>query len=211
MTKKFIKYFVFIGVILLVAWNSIYFRKLDNMKQSNSQKGFNTHQYARVFFNDKLLPRLDSAVEFSSLLRRLKVDPAGAFSNYSNALAIGNIKYFLIKGEGKINAIDENEVAIMTNDSAKQTFTIATEFVYGNAIRDASGLVSLNSFSSTADMNSVSEEINKIVRTEVLPVFKAKAKAGDNIKFAGAIELNQAHLKLDSIEVLPIKLTIINR
>jgi len=211
MTKKFIKYFVFIGVILLVAWNSIYFRKLDNMRQSNSQKGFNAHQYARVFFNDKLLPRLDSAVEFSSLLRRLKADPAGAFSTYSHALDIGNIKYFLIKGEGQINAIDENEVAITTNDSAKHMFTIATEFVYGNAIRDASGLVSLSSFSSTSDMNSVSEEINKIVRTEVLPVFNAKAKVGDNIQFAGAIELNQAHLKLDSIEVLPIKLTIINQ
>ena len=117
----------------------------------------------------------------------------------------------LIKGDGKINAIDENEVAITTNDSAKQTFTIAIEFVYGNAIRDASGLVSLNSFSSTTDMNSFSEEINKIVRTEVLPGFKTKAKAGDNVKFAGAIELNQAHLKLDSIEVVPIKLTITNQ
>jgi hypothetical protein len=61
------------------------------------------------------------------------------------------------------------------------------------------------------DFNNVSAEINKIVRTEVLPSFKEKGKVGDSVIFSGAIELNQAHLNLDHIEVAPISLKLINK
>jgi predicted lipoprotein len=86
--------------------------------------------------------------------------------------------------------------------------SIATEFVYGNAIRDASGLVNLNEFANTTEFNDVSECINKIIRNEVLPPFARNAKQGDRIKFTGAIELNQIHLDLKTIEVVPIQLSI---
>jgi predicted lipoprotein len=124
-------------------------------------------------------------------------------------LGIGNIRYFLVKGEGMIKAIDENTTTISyTSDTTQKQLDIATEFVYGNAIRDASGLININEFNSTMDFNNVSAEINKIVRTEVLPSFKTKAKVGDKVRFSGAMELNQAHLNLDRIEVIPISLEI---
>jgi hypothetical protein len=59
------------------------------------------------------------------------------------------------------------------------------------------------------DFNTVSSEINKIVRTEVLPPFKAMVKNGDSIQFAGALELNKAHLNVEDMEVIPVQLKII--
>lgn len=209
MQKKVIKYGLSGFLLLFLAYHSVYFKKLDEVKLASSSKGFDAPAYARNFYN-KLLPRTDSAIETGRLLSLLKSEPDSAFRNYAHALDIGNVRYFLVQGEGTILSLDENAVTVsLKNDSLKADVKIATEFVYGNAIRDAAGLVNLNDFSSTSDFNAVSEETNKIVRKEVIPAFKAKAKEGSDIRFWGAIELNQKHLTLDSIEVIPIRLLIL--
>ncbi|MEZ4904482.1 MAG: DUF2291 family protein [Spirosomataceae bacterium] len=124
---------------------------------------------------------------------------------HSFATAIGSIRYFLIKGEGVITAINEDDIVVKTNHNR---LSIATEFIYGNALRDASGLFDITAFSNTTDINNVSSELNKIVRTTVAAPFKAKAKVGDTIRFGGAIELNKERLNLTNIEVIPASLTI---
>ena len=209
MQKKVIKYTISGLLLLFLAYKSVYFKKLDEVKIA-SAKSFDATSYAQNFYRNRLLPRTDSAIEISSLLSLLKTVPDSTFKHYAHALDIGNIRYFLVRGEGTIASLDEDAVSLsLDKDSAKSKIKIATEFVYGNAIRDASGLINLNDFSNTADFNSVSEETNKIVRKEVVPAFKAKVQQGSRVKFSGAIELNQAHLNLDSIEVIPIQLTVL--
>ena len=88
---------------------------------------------------------------------------------------------------------------------------IATEYIFGNAVRDASGAIDINTFSNSMDFNNVSAEINRIIREKVIPPFRCKVKKGDRVEFTGAIELNQEHLKLDRIEVIPVSLKILNR
>ena len=155
---------------------------------------------------------LNNAVDINSLRAMLLADINKTFDTHSHALGIGNVKYFLIKGEGEITCINENDVTILVKaDSAQHAYTIATEFVYGNALRDASGLISLNEFNSTMDINNVSEETNKIVRNEVLPPFKKTIKKGDVVQFFGAIELNKEHLDVENIEIIPISLKITNQ
>lgn len=210
MQKKVVKYSVFIIVLLFLGYNSIYFRKLDEVNGAASSQKFDAPAYARSFY-DQLNARLDSAVEMGKLLALLKTEPAKAFNEHSNALSIGNVRYFLVHGEATVTAVYDDAISISLPDSAmKSTVTIATEFIYGNAIRDASGLVDLKDFTNTADFNNVSEEINKIVRRDVIPPFKKEVKKGDAILFSGAIEMNKAHINIDSIEIIPIKLSIKN-
>lgn len=82
------------------------------------------------------------------------------------------------------------------------------EYVFGNALRDAPGLIKINDFTNTMDLNNIAAEVDKIIRTEVLPPFKSSVKKGDTITFAGAFELNQEHINLDKIEILPVALKI---
>jgi len=58
------------------------------------------------------------------------------------------------------------------------------------------------------DLNNIAAEVDKIVRLEVLPPIKSKVKTGDKLTFAGAFELNQEHINLDKIEVIPVVLKI---
>lgn len=207
--RKLFKYFIGATILLELAYNSVYFKKLSEVKAASSL--FDAKAYARNYFDNKLLPSLANAVEISQLLPLLENSKDQSFNKYSHALGIGNIGYFLVRGEGEVISVNENDVSILIKvDTGQRTLKIATEFVFGNAIRDAPGKIDINEFANTMDFNNVSAEINKIVRTEVLPSFKSTAKKGDIIQFAGAIELNREHLNTNDIEIVPVQLKILN-
>ena len=210
MKAKAIRYIIFIVVIVIVAFNSVYFKKLDEVKASQSAKDFNPVAYAQTFWTNKLMPGLARAIDITRLTNMLSTNPATTFDTYSHALGIGNLRYFLVKGKGIITSVNEDDISVLLqSDTTKQTITIAIEYIFGNAIRDATGLININEFNNTMDFNNVSAELNKIIREKVLPSFKQQAKKGNTIEFTGAIELNKEHLDLSEIEIVPIEIKIL--
>jgi predicted lipoprotein len=208
---KAVKYIITVGVIILVAYHSVYFKKLDEVKAVLSAKEFNAPAYAQKYWSDKLIPNLGKAIEITRLSTLLLSDPTKTFDNYSHALGIGNLRYFLVRGRGQIESVNEDDVTVlMEGDSSKRTIIIATEYIFGNAVRDATGAININEFENTMDFNNVSAEINKIIRERVLPPFKKQAHKGILIEFTGAIELNKEHLDLQNIEVLPVEIKLMN-
>ena len=205
MIKKAIKYILAILLVLFIASNSIYFKKLSDVKAS-VVKQFDAAKYARNYLNTQLIPYAGKAPQADELLALLKSSPDNAFKAYSHGLDIGNIRFFMVQGQGTVTAVDENDVYVLTGDN--QTIKIAMEYIFGNALRDAPGLININDFTNTMDLNNIAAEVDKIVRAEILPPFKNKVKKGDKISFAGAFELNQEHINLDKIEVIPVMLKI---
>ena len=201
--RTWLKYVAGSILLLIVAYNSVYFKKLDEVKAAAGKK-FDATAFAKTFLANQLTPKLNSAPTINNLIELFLKDKDKTFNTYSHATAIGNVRYFLVKGEGTITAINENDVTVQTG---KESIIIATEFIYGNALRDASGLFDITAFTNTADINNVSSELNKIIRNDVATPFKTKAKVGDKIQFSGAIELNKERLNLKNIEVIPALLT----
>ena len=207
MTSKVLKYGIWIIIILFLGYHSVYFKKLEG--KSSAAGKFDAKEYAQTFWKEKLTPELSKAIELNNLIALLKTNPTQTFDKHSHALGIGNIRFFLVRGEGKITAINENDISVLVKSNAAQMPTkLIAEYVFGNAVRDASGLLDINEFTNMNDFNSISEELNKIVRTKVLPPVKANAKKGMKIQWVGAIELNREHLDLDDIEVVPIEIKI---
>lgn len=207
--RKTVKYVVVIGVILLVAYNSVYFKKLSEVKAAGTAKQFDAVAYAHNYLYNKLPPALNNALQVNDLTAMLQANPNRTFEKYSHALGIGNLRFFLVKGEGQVTEVgDDATWVLVKKDTVAQVIKVATEYVFGNAIRDASGLININEFNNTMDFNNVSAEINKSIRKDVLPAFKSGVKKGSIVQFTGAIELNRVHLKLDNIEVVPIRLAI---
>jgi len=205
MMKKAIKYILAIILVLFIASNSIYFKKLSDVK-AYAAKQFDAAKYARNYLTTQLIPAADKAPQADELLALLKSSPDTAFKTYSHGLDIGNIRFFMVQGQGTVTAVDENDIYILTKN--KQALKIAIEYVFGNALRDAPGLININDFTNTMDLNNIAAEVDKIVRAEILPPFKNKVKTGDKLTFAGAFELNQEHINLDKIEVIPVVLKI---
>ncbi len=203
--KKGIKYAILLLIIVFLGYNSVEISKLSNLKAS--VKVFDAKAFAKDMLTKKLPREAGKVIEYDELIKQLKAAPAEAFAKKGRALTLGSIRFFMVKGIAEITAIDENEVQILTEGNNQPS--IAIEYVFGNNLRDASGLIDLSDFDNTGDLNNVSSEINKIVRTEVVPPFRSSAKVGYKVEFLGAIELNEAHLNLNNIEIMPASLKIL--
>ena len=207
--NKYIKYLLLIVVIGLVAYKSVYIKKLSTMVKATGDK-FDAVGLSKKLWEEKLPAKLDSAMELTEFIKSVQLNPSDAFSKHSNALGIGNYRYALVKTGAVVTELgdDDNTLQINSGDSV-MIVKLATEFIYGNAIRDASGLVDVKDFPNTMDLNNISEELNRTVRKTVLPSFKEKVKKGDKINVTGAIEINKAHLRWTGLEIIPIRLQIV--
>ncbi len=201
-----LKYGIGLVILAAVAGNSVYFKKLDSIKAASADK-FDAASYANNYVF-KVLPRLSAkAIPYDRLLAGLQSAPQKTFDAYSHALDIGSVRFFLVKGSGKIVNIDSDDIYLQS-DSGHQTIKIAIEYIFGNAVRDASGLIHINDFNSTADLNNISAQADKIIREQIVPPFKAAAKKGDEIEFMGAVELNSSRLATNDAGIIPVSLKI---
>src|SRR5687768_16686533 len=135
--KKVIKYLLLLIVIALVGYKSVYLKKLSTMGTEGSQK-FNAGAFTSKLWNEKRPARLDSAIELTALIAAIQAKPEDGFRKYSNAMAIGNYRYSLVRFTGKAAVINEDDIVMQVNHAdSLLVLHMATEFIYGNAIRDA--------------------------------------------------------------------------
>ena len=207
--NRYVKYLLLIVVIGLVAYKSVYVKKLSKMTVATDEK-FDAVTFSKKLWEEKLSAKLGSTVQLAIFIKAAQSNPPDAFSKYTNALGIGNYRYALLKAEGIVTDINEDDITLQVKlDDSLMAVKLATEFIYGNAIRDASGLVDVKDFPNTMDLNNISEELNKMVRKTVLPPFKAAVKKGDKILVTGAIEIHKEHIKWNELEIIPVKLQIV--
>lgn len=204
--RKPIKYLLGTAAIALVGYNSIYFRKLSDVRNAEKALDFDAKAYAENFLHTTLPAHPDKAIDLAQLAQTLTTDPVKAFS-WSHAQNNGNNRFFLVKGTGKIAKIDSDYVYLDIQNVTPK-IALATRYIIGTAARDGSGLISVNEFTTTMDMNTVSEELNKLIRNQVLPPFKAAAKTGETVQFTGGLELQQNAAVPDFWEITPMILTI---
>ncbi|UWX54279.1 DUF2291 domain-containing protein [Maribacter litopenaei] len=108
------------------------------------QTTFDAEEYAENLLKSVLPNNYDNAIPLNELVAQLKIDSDTAFQKWSNAIALGDVGYFLISTSGIVSEINENEVLLVDRNNIDAH--LQTEFIYGNAIRDASGLIDNKEF-----------------------------------------------------------------
>jgi predicted lipoprotein len=206
MLQKIIKYFLIILFFGLLLYNAVYFKKISEMQVSKIEAVFDAKAYAKTYLLEKIPAAKKEAVEVSDLLSVLNKDSKKAFTDFSHFQNEGDMKYFFVKGEGKVTNIDEEFVTLKIASGTE--IKLAIQYIFGNTSRDCSGIISIDDFSNTMDLNNVSEEINKLIKSEIVSPFTAKVQKGDSISFLGGIELSQSNPKTDKIEIVPLQLEI---
>lgn len=204
--NKWIKCAIVAATIALVGYNSIYIRKLSDVRNEAKANAFDAKAYAQNFLHTTLPAHASKAIDLPLLSQILTNDPAKAFS-WSHAQNYGNNRFFLVKGSGRITKIDSEYVFLDVQDVSRK-ITLAIRYILGTAARDGSGLISVDEFTTTMDLNTVSEELNKLIRNEIIPPFIAAAKPGEEIQFTGGLELQRNNPVPDTLEITPMILTI---
>jgi predicted lipoprotein len=127
--------------------------------------------------------------------------------SYGHRLGLATTSSYLVAGEGTIVSADARSVAISLDNDQRNDAEVVIELgpVFGNAIRDGSGLLDVSDFPNAQDFNALSAEINRRVEEKVLPALAAGAETGRVVRFAGGAEVADAAGAPAVLRVVPFK------
>jgi len=209
MISKSLKYVSYIFFTLMLLYFSVDFKQLDEVKLAEKQKTINTEQYARDFWENKVPQLFPGAVLVDSLITGLINNREYALDKYTKKVGIGTWSCF-IKGRGKIKDISNDGFLVgMQKPLQEYKILIVTNYIFGNTVRDASGLVKSEQFSNSMEYNKFSNYLNKIIRNELVPVIIDKIKLTNSIEYIGAISLSENQMDKKSLKIIPVKLKVI--
>ena len=194
--------------VLLLIWFSLDIQSLEKHNSTLKPETFNATEYASIFWNDSLPVAIATSPNATDFYKLLKDNPKKAFELYGKKLGISKMYYFLIKGKGVVEKIEE-EFLVLSIDN-QINIKIATDFIYGNAVRDGSGKVNINHFINMTDFNSVSVAINKLVKDKVIPKLRNTATIGQHLEFSGALEINSSKIIFSNLLIIPVSITYLD-
>jgi predicted lipoprotein len=191
-----------------ICWRFPLFRivPLAQAAREKAAATFNPAEFAETFWGEQLLKSLGQAAKADELLPAIAVSPADARKKFSRSVGVSESYTFFIRGEGRVLAVSEDEVALaVTPGATSAEISLQAGLLFGNALRDGTGLLSVNDYPNSQNFNAISEALNHLVETRVQPKLRELAKVGATIRFVGSAEVNDESTDLKPLKVVPIQ------
>jgi len=200
-----------LGAIILLAgvcWFFPLFHVVP-LKQAEAEKAattFNPTQFAEKLWRERLLKSLDQAVPCEALLPAIRAGAGDARKKYSRSLGVSDSYTYFLSGKGRVLTVSEDEIGLaVTEGAAAPEIVLPVGLLFGNAIRDGTGLLNVNDYPNSQDFNGISEALNHLVETQVLPKLRERARVGAIVRFTGCAEVNDESTDLKPLRVVPIQ------
>jgi hypothetical protein len=194
-------------VVLLALFPPFHIRPLN--AGSGPQRGVGAadmNGFAERFWNEKLLSPVVPTVEAGPLVAALVQNPALAAEKYGRRAGIGGKTFFLVSGAGRVASVDHTGAWIDVGGAEIPRVLLLTGPVFGNALRDVTGLLNLSDYGSV-DFNSLSTELNHLSETRAQPALQ-RVGAGASISFLAAGEINDASQAEPVLRLAPIRVQV---
>lgn len=191
MKRKYIVYAVLLFGLLLLLGSSMEFHSLDAKRAEDRAQRFDPAQHARDFWDQRLESVLETALDAQQMIGLFNKDMQEAIGK-GQTLGQSRVHAYLLKGEGEIVSLSKDGLclSVASPKTTPEILICTGSYISGNAVRDASGLVDVSTFSDTMKFNRISSEINKIVVQEVIqPFLERGPEAGRTVRFVGAAEV----------------------
>jgi len=168
---------------------------------------FDAQQFAETFWTGKLLPAISSSsVKAEVLLPAIKADAAAARNKYAHGAGMGDTYFYFVSGSGRATSVSDDEVSLrVTNGGNDAEVSIQTGLIFGDALRDGTGLLNPSDFQNSQNFNDISAALDHIAESRVLPALRKQVKAGTKIFFAGCAEVDDESTDLKPLKVIPIQ------
>jgi predicted lipoprotein len=187
------------GVVMAVAillWLMPLFHvvPIDSARQRADAGLFDAGAYVESFWTERLLLAASQAVDALDLVTELNRDPQAATKKHGRRLGLSSATCYFVSGAGHIQSVAPFEITIsLGEDPAGHRVVIETGPVFGNVVRDGSGLLEVNDFPNSRDFNAISAELNRRVEERVLPILASSAAIGAKVRFVGCAEVPHEH------------------
>jgi predicted lipoprotein len=168
---------------------------------------FDAGTVVQGFWTERLTPAFDQAADAVTVLENLRKDPEAARRQLGRSAGLGRASLFFVRGSGTIVSVDDRGIGVtLSKDATVPDIVLQTGVVSGNSVRDATGLLSASDYPNSQQFNAISNELNRLVETSVIPSAKENAQVGQQIEFVGCARVlnlpaDAAPLKLIPLEV----------
>lgn len=204
--------FIVVGIGLLIAYPP--FRVISLTAQNASTTSapplaaFDPRTFAAHFWDHELPASIRRATDATELKAALDREPQAAADRYAKRVGLGGIAYYFVAGEGRVIEVEKKTVRIAVGDTEKSFCVIDTGPVFGNALRDGTGLLDMNTFPGSAEFNALSAELNGLVEARVLPLLKGKVVVGARVRFAGCAEISGNEGDPRPLQLVPFQIEV---
>lgn len=193
-------------VVALVIFPPVRFRPIESPNPGHAATAESPQRFALSFWEQTLTRREPSAVELADLWSALGQDPSVAMEKYGQRASVGARPVFLVRGEATVTSIDERGVWISLARKVEGNTVLLNGPVFGNQVRDATGLINIADFDSF-EFNAISAELNRLVETNVQPELRRLAVVGAHLELFGAAEVDDASSERLILKIVPIRVS----
>jgi predicted lipoprotein len=170
-----------------------------------AEAAFEAAAYVDRFWSERLIPGAARAVDAEELFAAIGRDRQSARRTYGRSVGLGSVYYYFVKGTGRIVSVEKDFVGLsLRDDQPEVQVSLATGNIFGNAVRDGTGLLNVNDFANSQDFNALSSELNRRIEEQVLPDLRERAAIGVNVRFVGCAEIMDDEADLHPLHVVPI-------
>ncbi len=176
-------------MVLLSVFPPFHVRKLGDPSVPIPRAGSaDIAEAARVYWSSSLLTRRVQPTDWPVLVQALARDPSEAGRAYGRRPGIGGPFFYFVAGKAAVAAIDARGVWLDTAVGGMRA-VLQTGPIFGSALRDATGLIRFQDFSSF-DFNEMSTQLNRLSEALVQPALRSEARIGAQVQFLAAGRLN---------------------
>ncbi len=161
---------------------------------------------AKKFWREKLLPAAAEASSAADVLNALQRDPAAAAKRYAHQADLGGAAYYFVRGAGRVVATEKNQIIVAVDGANGAQVALKVGPLFGNTVRDGTGLLNVNDFPGLAEFNAFSAELNQLVETRVFPAARERATPGASVTFAGCAEAPESVGVGPLLGVVPVEI-----
>ena len=196
-----------IAVIAVLWWifPPFHIRSLKKVRAAQVSTQFNPTNFVAKFWQDELLPATKRAADAAKMVETIDGNPKQVRKEFGHSVGIGSTYYLFLRGTGRIVSVSEDSIGLsLENTGDTVDVSVALGPVFGNAVRDGTGLLNPSDYPNAQDYNSISAALDHIVETKVLPEFQQIARVGARVEFAGCAEVDDEDLDLKPLNLVPI-------
>jgi predicted lipoprotein len=201
------RWFIAIALAASICWVFPLFHVVP-LKTATAEKAaltFDATRFAETFWTNQLLPLINKTAKADALLAAVQSDPTAARKKFSRSVGLGESYFYFISGSGRVVAASDDEVSLSITGGTNAEVSLQTGLIFGNALRDGTGLLDASAYPNSQDFNNISAALNHLVETRVLPDLRNQAAVGATISFAGCAEVEDESADLKPLKVIPIQ------
>jgi len=164
-------------------------------------------QLAQKFWSTKLITPAVPPTDARTLIETLNRDANAAAAKYGRRMGIGGPAFYFLAGVGRVAAIDHSGVWLDPGVPGPTRLVLPTGPIFGNALRDATGLLDLKDFNSL-EFNELGAELNRLAETRAQPALRGDVKVGSTVTFLAAAQADDASGDALVLKLVPISLAV---